>query len=188
MLAADERLAHILTAREIPAITPSRNSAFQSLSRSVVGQQLSSSAAHIIWGRCKSLVRGWKPDRVLATPRAVLRDAGVSNAKARTLHELASYFLSRNRPARFSSMADDAVRSELTRIWGVGKWTADMFLMFHLGRQDVFPDGDGAIQSAMIRLYGTTLAGSGEKRQLIALRWSPHRTLACRILWDWVDS
>jgi DNA-3-methyladenine glycosylase II len=111
VLAEDERLAQILIGREIPSIAPSRDSAFQALSRSVVGQQLSVSAARTIWGRCKSLVRGWTPGRVLATPPAILRSAGVSAAKTRTLHELASYFSSGNRLSRLSSMSDDAVRS-----------------------------------------------------------------------------
>jgi len=76
----------------------------------------------------------------------------------------------------------------LTEVWGVGDWTVDMFLMFHLGREDVFPVGDGAIQRAMIELYGAQAASTRSQRERIAVGWSPHRTRACMVLWSWLDA
>lgn len=187
-LMADEYLARILETTVIRTLPLRKSSGFESLSRSVVGQQLATRAANAIWKRCRVLLPSWTPGHVLNTPKSVLRDTGISNAKAKTLHGLATYFASKHRPRKFASLSDDEIRSELTKIWGVGIWTVDMFLMSHLRREDVFPVGDGAIRAAMVRLYGLESAGTIEQRKRISLTWSPHRTSACRLLWSWLDS
>jgi DNA-3-methyladenine glycosylase II len=185
---ADERLAPILANRSIPTLSPSQNSAFESLSRSIVGQQLATGAARAIWERCRSILPRWTPGRLLETPVSALKSSGLSQAKVRTLYGLATYFESAGRPRRFSTLSDDEIRSSLTEVWGVGDWTVDMFLMFHLGREDVFPVGDGAIQRAMIELYGAQAASTRSQRERIAVGWSPHRTRACMVLWSWLDA
>ena len=184
----DERLAPILGTHSIPTLSPRRNSAFESLSRSIVGQQLATGAARAIWERCRAIPTRWTPARVLEMPVSALKSSGLSQAKTRTLYGLATYFESDGRPRRFSTLSDDEIRSSLTGVWGVGDWTVDMFLMFHLAREDVFPAGDGAIQRAMVELYGEQAAGTSSQREEIAAAWSPHRTRACMILWSWLDA
>ncbi|MFM2207024.1 MAG: hypothetical protein RL213_999 [Bacteroidota bacterium] len=163
------------------------------LCRSIVAQQLSTKVAGIIESRLNGLLPPSvpTPEAVLSLSKARLRAIGLSATKADYLHNVARYFRDLAlEDAVFRKLDDESVVQLLTEIKGVGRWTAEMTLMFSLGRQDVFSPDDYGIQQAMIRLYGL---GSGSRSMLkkemerIAMAWSPYRTFACLHLWKSKD-
>lgn len=155
---------------------------FRALARSIIYQQLAGAAARTIWGRL--VERTGDPPR----PAALLRmsdrafsAAGVSPQKRGYLRDLAARTRSGDLPvSRLARMRDDEVVEVVTRVKGIGRWTAEMFLMFSLGRPDVFSTGDLGLQKAMRRLYRVRTP-DGMLR--VAERWRPHRTAACWYLW-----
>jgi DNA-3-methyladenine glycosylase II len=158
---------------------------FSILCESVVSQQLSVKAADTIWGRLKTICGGEvSPHSIRSTSLSNLRKAGLSAAKAKTLKAIAKTRL--DFPALRKNTPEEAMAT-LTAIWGVGPWTAEMFLMFGLGHPDIFSSRDLGLVRAMEELYSLTNP-SRDELETIALRWSPHRTLASRILWKLRDS
>ena len=154
---------------------------FERLVVSIVRQQVSMDAAAAIEERLFDAVDA-TPEAVAAADPAVLRDAGLSSSKADYVRNVAEAFTERGYGHDyFRELTDDAVHDELTSIAGVGPWTADMFLMFALGREDVFPVGDLGIRKGMQVLFGedTTRA---EMRD-IAERWQPYRSYASLYVW-----
>jgi DNA-3-methyladenine glycosylase II len=165
---------------------------YGALLRAIVGQQLSTKAATTIYGRLTDRYGGRTP-----TPAELLADdldalrvaAGLSRAKARYLHSLAEHVVSGELELeRLDDMPEDEVIAELTAVKGLGRWTADMFLMFHLDRPDVLPVGDLGIRRAVERAYGLPRLPDPAQLTLIAEPWRPHRTLACRYLWRSLDN
>jgi DNA-3-methyladenine glycosylase II len=165
---------------------------YGALVRAIVGQQLSTKAARTIYGRLTARYGGRTP-----TPAELLADdpdemrtaAGLSRAKASYLRSLAEHVVAGELElARFDEMPDADVAAELIAVKGLGQWTVDMYLMFHLLRPDVLPVGDLGIRRAVERAYG--LPGLPDPPQLteIAEPWRPHRTLACRYLWHSLDN
>ena len=162
------------------------------LLQSIISQQLSTKAADTIFRRFLDLFPGRRPraDRLLAMRIPTLRRAGVSRQKACYLKAVAAFKRAGGLDARrLGDMGDEQVIEHLTQIKGVGRWTAEMLLMFSLQRPDVFPVDDLGIQNAMKSLYGVSGSGPRLKRRLqrIAETWRPHRTLVCRHLWRWKD-
>jgi DNA-3-methyladenine glycosylase II len=160
---------------------------YGALVRSIVGQQLSTRAARAIYTRLTDRFGGRTP-----TPIEVLEDdpeemrtaAGLSHAKVAYLRSLAEHVIDGSLDLeRLDQLPDDKVIAELVAVRGIGLWSAQMFLMFHLGRPDVLPVGDLGIRRAFMLRYGLTeLPGPAEMEQ-IAEPWRPHRTLASRFLW-----
>ena len=155
--------------------------------RAIVGQQLSVSAARSIYGRLTARFGDRPP-----TPQEVLDDepeelraaAGLSRAKVSYLRSLAEHTLSGELELeRLDDLGDDDVIAELTAVKGLGLWSAQMFLMFHLERPDVLPVGDLGIRRAIERAYGLDALPDPIAMEKIAEPWRPHRTLACRYLW-----
>jgi DNA-3-methyladenine glycosylase II len=165
--------------------------AYGTLVRSITGQQLSTKAAATIYGRVTDRYGGRTPtpEEILATDPQELRALGLSNAKAAYLRDLAEHIVDGELPIdELAQMPDAEVHELLTAIKGLGRWTVDMFLMFHLGRPDVIPVGDLGIRKAIQIHYGLEeLPGPGEMEQ-IAEPWRPHRTLACLYLWESLDN
>ncbi|MEZ6067517.1 MAG: DNA-3-methyladenine glycosylase 2 family protein [Planctomycetaceae bacterium] len=159
---------------------------FESLARAIVAQQISTSAAQSIWGRLRLLT---KPKRVSADSLCRLNDdeiraAGISPQKLGYLRDLQQQVISRTvRLDRLHHHADDRVIDELVRIKGIGAWTAQMFLMFSLGRADVLPHQDFGIRSAMRQLYELPDLPTRDECEEIAAPWRPHATIACWYLW-----
>jgi DNA-3-methyladenine glycosylase II len=160
---------------------------YGALVRSIVGQQLSTRAARAIYARLVERYGGRTP-----TPAEVLEDdpdelrvaAGLSHAKVRYLRSLAEHVLDGSLELeRLDSLDDAAVSTELTAVKGIGAWSADMFLMFHLGRPDVLPVGDLGIRRAFQLRYGLAELPDAATMERIAEPWRPYRTLACRYLW-----
>lgn len=187
------RLAEIAEKRHLwtTRLTQKRGSVrlFETLASSVVSQQLSTKAADTIWNRLKDVCGGKvTPDTILATPLPSLRSAGLSNAKCKTLTELSLAIKNGlNLPALARIPEEDAIR-KLTAVWGIGIWTAEMFLIFALQREDVFSAGDLGLVRAVEEAYGLPKDTPKKTIQEMSLRWAPYRSYACLLLWNFRDT
>lgn len=172
-------------------ITPRyrRDALFATLAGSIVGQQLSTRAADTIWRRVRAACGGAvTAARILAADPAALRAAGLSASKVKALTALSTAVASGELDLlKLKRLPHDQAVAELTRIWGIGPWTAEMFLIFALGAEDVFSPGDLGLVRSIERLYGLPRNASREQILAIAERWAPHRSYACLILWEHYD-
>jgi DNA-3-methyladenine glycosylase II len=161
---------------------------------SIMSQQLSTKVADTIHKRFLNLYGGRSPlpEEILSTPLETLRSIGLSNAKTNYVHNVARFALEEGMDhGKLNKMDNEEVIGYLTRIKGVGRWTAEMLLMFSLGREDVFAVDDLGIQNAMIRLYKLDRTDKRSFREdllRISGKWSPYRTYACLHLWHWKDN
>ncbi|HEX6715237.1 MAG TPA: DNA-3-methyladenine glycosylase [Thermoleophilaceae bacterium] len=165
--------------------------AYGTLVRSITGQQLSTKAAATIYGRLTELYGGRTPTprEIIATEPEQLRAVGLSNAKAAYLRDLAEHIVDGELPVeRLAEMPDAEVYELLTAIKGLGRWTVDMFLMFHLGRPDILPVGDLGIRKAIQIHYGLQELPKAAEMEQLADAWRPHRTLASLYLWESLDN
>ncbi|CAN5201312.1 DNA-3-methyladenine glycosylase [soil metagenome] len=165
--------------------------AFGALVRSVVGQQLSTKAARTIYERLAALFGGRVPPpaELLAADEEELRAAGLSGRKTEYLRDLAGKVESGDLDLySLHSLTDEEVANRLVSVRGLGQWTADMFLMFHLDRPDVLPVGDLGIRRAAEKAYGLPEAPPPGELLSLAAPWKPHRTLACIYLWESLDT
>lgn len=163
---------------------------YGALVRSIVGQQLSSKAAHSIFERLCAIFGGRTPTpaELLAAAPEAIRAAGLSSPKVAYLRDLADQVQSGALELdRLGELSDEEVAAQLTAIKGVGRWTAEMFLIFHLGRPDVLPVGDLGIRRAVERAYGLGELPAGPELVRIAEPWRPQRSLACLYLWASLD-
>lgn len=159
---------------------------FGSLLRSIVGQQLSVAAARSIFARLVEANGGRspRPEELLRLREATLRSAGLSRAKVLYARDLARHVLAGELDLpRLRRLEDEGVRQAITAVKGLGPWTADMFLMFHLRRPDVLPVGDLGLRRAVERTYRVSLPTAVEL-VAIAEPWRPYRTLASLYLWE----
>jgi DNA-3-methyladenine glycosylase II len=164
----------------------SRPDPYEALARAIVGQQLSTKAAASIWNKLLELFDGRTPDpkALLRKRPATLRKAGLSNAKVAFLRDLAERVGDgRLDLKRLAKLPDEDVIAELIEVKGIGRWTAEMFLIFHLARPDVVSTGDLGIRRAVQIAYGMNDLPGPEELERIADEWRPHRTLACLYLW-----
>ena len=193
---ADPVLARLIA--EFPGIHLSRRSdAFTALCRAIVGQQISVKAADAVWRRFTVEVApaqatasfpSLDPEQVFARTHERLRACGLSQSKARYLRDLAEHFRSRRLDAtRFGELDDEALIDALCEVRGVGRWTAEMFLIFHEQRPDVFPVDDIGLQKAIALHYhrGRRVAPSTLRRR--GARWRPWRSVATWYLWRSLD-
>lgn len=163
---------------------------FEHLAGSIVYQQLSGKAAATIHGRLMGLYGGRAPTptELMGTPEQRLRGVGLSGQKTRYLKDLARHAAEGTVPFdRLERMDDASVIATLTSIRGIGVWTAQMFLMFRLGRPDVLPVTDLGVQKAIQLLYRLRKLPSPERVATIGKRWAPYRTVASWYLWRRVD-
>ena len=165
--------------------------AYGLLVRSITGQQLSTKAAATIYGRLTELYGGKtpSPEQIIATDPEQLRSVGLSHAKAAYLRDLAEHVVDGELPVdRLTELSDEEVYERLIAVKGLGRWTIDMFLMFHLGRPDVLPVGDLGIRKAMQVNYGLGELPKAAEMEQIAEAWRPHRSLAALYLWESLDN
>jgi DNA-3-methyladenine glycosylase II len=161
---------------------------------SIVSQQLSVKAAATIFGRFKAMFPNDYPypELVLAIDNEELRGVGLSYQKAGYIKNVAQFWIdNEDFQTNWHEMPSEDLLKTLVGIKGVGVWTAQMILMFSLGREDVFPIGDLGIRDAMIRLYQPEYETQKElfkKLEAIATNWQPYRTIACRYMWKWRDA
>lgn len=159
---------------------------FQALTRSIVFQQLSGKAAGTILSRFNALYpnNAPSPEAVLATPDETLRAVGLSRQKIAYMRDLASKVVSGELPLdEVESMSDEDLIAHLVQVKGIGRWTAQMFLMFRLGRRDVLPELDLGIQNAIKLAYRKRKRPTPKDVKKIGAKWSPHSTVACWYLW-----
>ena len=169
----------------------SRPDPYEAIARAIVGQQLSTRAARTIWERLCGIFDGAlpPPSVLLAADPEMLRGAGLSGAKVGFLRDLAARVEDgRLELERIAALPDEDVVAELTEIKGIGRWTAEMFLIFHLGRDDVVSTGDAGIRRAVQIEYGLEDLPGPTDLERIAEPWRPYRTLACLYLWRSLDN
>jgi DNA-3-methyladenine glycosylase II len=165
--------------------------AYGALLRSIVGQQLSSKAARTLYERLIALFdnRTPTPRELLDTDPEEIRAAGLSRAKVTFLRDLAEHVEDGELELeKLPELPDEEVLDQLTQVKGLGPWTVDMFLIFHLGRPDVLPVGDQGIRRAVQIEYGLDELPDASELERIAEPWRPHRSLACLYLWRSLDS
>ncbi len=189
LAAADPVLAHLIAAGYAELLTPTAHEdLYLELLDAIIGQQLSVKAAATISARFTALFPQDypAPERVLALTLDDLRTVGVSRQKAGYLQAVAAFKQAGQLEYEvLSRLSDDALTDHLTQIKGVGRWTAQMLLMFALERPDVFPELDLGVQNAMRKHYGLAETGKPLLRRMteLAEAWRPYRTTASRLLW-----
>jgi len=163
---------------------------FLSLVESIVSQQLSVKAADTIYARFvilfdKGIIT---PQNVLAKDKEQMRSVGISYQKISYIKDLAEKVIeSKEIFEKIDQLSDEDVIVELTKVKGIGRWTAEMFLMFTLNRPDVFSHGDLGLRNAIQKLYNLDNRPTVEEAEEISSIWSPYRTIACRYLWKSLD-
>jgi DNA-3-methyladenine glycosylase II len=193
-LSKDKRLKKLIQQQQQPFRITRRKDVHFYLIASIMSQQLSTKVAQTIRNRFLDLYDGRNPtpEEVIATPFETLRSIGLSNAKAKYVQNVARFAVEQGLDHKtLNKMGNEAIIEYLTKIKGVGRWTAEMLLMFSLGREDIFAMDDWGIQNAMIRLYKldrTDKKAFREQMQRISAKWSPYRTYACMHLWHWKDN
>lgn len=186
-LSAGDAVLKSLIARYPEISLRSRGDAFATLARSIAGQQISVKASEAVWQRLLACV-AVTPEVIADTAPEVLRACGFSLRKVEYLRDLATKFVDGSlHPGLWEDMADEAVIVELCRVRGIGRWTAEMFLMFYLLRPDVFPLDDIGLQKAIAMHYQ-----GGEPFNKISMRslaetWRPWRSVATWYMWRSLD-
>ena len=192
-LSKDKKFKRLISDHQPVKVSKQKDVLFY-LIASIMSQQLSTKVAQTIQQRFLALYEGRMPtaEEVLATPFETLRSIGLSNAKARYVHNVAQFAVEKGMDHKtLNKMENEAVIAWLTQIKGVGRWTAEMLLMFGLGREDIFAIDDWGIQNAMIHIYKldpTDKKALREELLRISAKWSPYRTYACMHLWRWKDN
>lgn len=180
---SDKVLRRVILATGPCVLRPNRDR-FGMLARSILSQQISTAAARTIRDRLIALTGGLEATRLAGLTDEEYRSAGVSPQKAKYLRDLSERVDSgRLELKRIGRLADDEVIERLTEVKGIGRWTAQMFLMFALGRADILPHDDLGIRNAMRKLYGLEAMPSRDDMDRIAEPWRPYATVACWYCW-----
>ena len=166
----------------------SRGDAFQTLARSIVGQQISVKAAQSVWARFAAAVGDMQPQHVLRLSEIQLRGCGLSGQKVGYLRDLSERFASGAiEVERWHDMDDETLIADLIQVKGIGRWTAEMFLIFYLTRPDVFPLGDLGVRRALSLHYNKGKPLSDRRIAALSKLWAPWRSVATWYLWRSLD-
>ena len=164
---------------------------FLSLCREIITQQLAGGAARAIFGRFEKLFKNWKvlPEMILSLSDQTIRDTGASWAKVKYIKDLAQCVVTKKvYLENLHDLSDKDVIQELIKVKGIGPWTAEMFLMFSLGREDVFSYGDLGLRHALQKLYKLKKEPTIKQMEKITSKWSPYRTYGALLLWRSLDA
>lgn len=187
-LAKKDRVMKRLIPQFGDACLQTRGDAFVTLARSIVGQQISVKAAQTVWDRFAALPRRMTPTQVLKLKVDDMRDAGLSARKVEYLVDLALHFDSGALHVNdWGSMDDEAIIAELVGIRGIGRWTAEMFLIFHLMRPNVLPLDDIGLINGISRNYFSGEAVSRSDVREVAAAWAPYCSVATWYIWRSLD-
>jgi len=189
-LARDPKLGKLAKKVVLPAWPDEETDLFQDIVESIINQQLSGKAAATIYGRVKALLPGGKvqPQSILKVPDEKLRAAGMSRAKVAYVKGVAQAVAGREIDLeKLKDLPDEEVITELIKLKGVGRWTAEMLLMFALRRPDVFSLGDMGLRNAVAKHFQVD-HGDLKKIEELSLTWRPYRTTAARLLWHSLES
>jgi DNA-3-methyladenine glycosylase II len=183
LIALDTDLAAI-EQRAGPLPWRSRPAGFGGLLQAIVGQQISNQAAAAIWGRLRAVPGALEPAHLLELSDETLRGAGLSRPKVEHARALAAAFLDHRLDAEaIAEMDDEAAVAAIAAVRGLGRWTAEVYLLFALGRPDVFPAGDLALAASAAHLKGLAARPAPAALRTLAEAWRPGRALAARLLW-----
>jgi DNA-3-methyladenine glycosylase II len=189
-LKKDQVLAKVIAQYSVSSPRISTN-LFRDLLEAIVNQQLSAKASTTIFNRFLDLFPNKTlpdPTEILKLSEETLRTCGISHQKASYIKSLAEEISSQRLVLEnLHLLSDEAVITELTKVKGIGRWTAEMFLIFSLGRQDTFSLGDLGLRSAVAKLYGVDREDK-TKIEKISQAWEPYRSLACLYLWKSLDN
>ncbi|HUC02209.1 MAG TPA: DNA-3-methyladenine glycosylase [Candidatus Paceibacterota bacterium] len=182
----DPRLKTVIEGVKLKELAITRGP-FESLVEAIVSQQLSVKAADTIFARFIALTPGRKfptPREILAMPVAKMRKCGLSRMKVSFIKDLARKTLDGTLDFKhMDAMSDAEIVEHLVRVKGIGQWTAEMFLIFSLGRDDVFSYGDLGLRNAMKKIYKMKAAPTSAQAEKITAKWKPYRSLGSRYLW-----
>ena len=158
---------------------------FAALCNEIVSQQLSDKVADVLYSRLNQICAGRiTAKKIIRLTDQQLRDTGMSWSKVKFIKNLAEAVVNKQiNLQKLTRLKDELVIAELTKLHGIGPWTAEMFLMFSLGRQDVFSHGDLGLRRAIKKLYGFKNEPTRQQVEKITTKWSPYRTYACLVLW-----
>jgi DNA-3-methyladenine glycosylase II len=165
-----------------------RGEPFLTLARAICGQQISVKAAQSVWDRVVACCGEVTPERVLSRPRPELRACGLSDRKTEYIADLAQHFADgRIHVHRWPEMSDEEIIAELVEVRGIGRWTAEMFLIFNLLRPDVFPLDDLGLQKGIRASYFKGRKVSPARMRKLGESWRPWRSVATWYLWRSLD-
>jgi DNA-3-methyladenine glycosylase II len=166
-----------------------RGDAFQTLARSITGQQISVKAANSIWGRFAECAGKVNAKNVVGLAPEAIRACGFSGSKVAYVKDLAERFHTGTlKPRRWPKMDDEAIIEELVEVKGIGRWSVEMFLIFHMMRPNVLPVGDLGLQRAMEKSYNKGEPLTRAEMRDIGAKWAPWSTVATWYLWRSLDS
>jgi len=192
LAASDVRLAELIARSRRYDITPSLAvRPFDALAESIAYQQLSGKAAATIWGRVRALYPGkyLDPRLVLATPDVKLRAAGLSRSKTAALKDLAAKTIDGTVPSarKLQKMSDEEIVERLTAVRGIGRWTAEMLLLFDLGRPDIWPVHDYGVRKGFAKVFRKRKLPTPKQLMKHGEKWRPYRSVAAWYFWRALD-
>ncbi len=186
----DKIMAGIVGRTKLKTLKPNGNN-FQALTKAIISQQLSSEAAEAITKRFIALFGNGSfptPEQTLKASDQLLRTSGLSGSKIAYIKNVSSAL--KNRELNFHKLiqtTDEEIIQTLTKLKGIGRWTAEMFLIFSLDRPDVFSKGDSGLKKAVKKLYQIDVKRHHKKMKRLLALWKPHRSSASRLLWASLD-
>ena len=182
----DKNIKKIIELYEFPSLT-TRENMFYTLIRSIVGQQISVRAADTIWDKIVNEAKEIRPEIIYSMDENTMRNCGLSKRKVEYMKAVSEKWLNGYDKINWHELSDEAVTEKLVEIRGIGKWTAEMILIFTLMRPDIFPIGDiGAIR-ALEKIYNKGQKMKKEQIEEIVKKWKPWRTIATWYLWRSID-
>ena len=182
----DKNIKKIIELYEFPSLT-TRENMFFTLIRSIVGQQISVRAADTVWDKIVNEAKEIRPEIIYSMDENTMRDCGLSKRKVEYMKAVSEKWLNGYDKINWHELSDEAVTEKLVEIRGIGKWTAEMILIFTLMRPDIFPIGDiGAIR-ALEKIYNKGQKMKKEQIEEIVKKWKPWRTIATWYLWRSID-
>jgi DNA-3-methyladenine glycosylase II len=184
----DARIAKVIAANNLCTVgrNPEPVTHFESLVESIISQQLAVKAADTIYGRVKKLVNGRMiPSRIIAISETQMREAGVSGAKFKAIQGLAEASISKRVNINKLHEIDDdqLIFDQLTSLWGLGPWTVDMFMMFQLGRLDIWPTGDLGVRRGWEKIYGLKEEIKPAELEKKGEKFRPYRSVVAWYCW-----
>lgn len=185
--ALTRQCVYMAKAYEVGGMPPARNrkGGFKTLLRIIIDQQISVRAGAAIWTKLENRLGDLSAQRVLAVHETTLRKCGLSGQKTSYARKLARAVRSGDLDLdNLDKLDDETAAKQLTAIKGIGTWTAEIYLMFAIGRPDIFPAGDLALQVAAKNLLALANRPSDRELRAIAQRWQPYRTTAAIMLWQ----
>ena len=192
--ASDSRMAELIARSRRYTLAPSISvRPFDALAESIAYQQLSGKAAATIWNRVRAIypTRKWlDPATIIATPDDAFRAAGLSRAKIAALKDLAAKTVDGTVPSgrTLIRMTDDEIVARLTAVRGIGRWTVEMFLLFDLGRPDVWPVDDYGVRKGFAKIFGKRKLPTPKQLMKLGEKWRPYRSVAAWYFWRALDA